>query len=484
VTDGHESLSARETARRLLATPQASAPAQAAPVQAAQIQAATPARRNVSRTFADHPDIVTTRERRARAQEMVALTGMPSPLFLERRGPNEAVIDMPDELSGPHKRTMSNFSSYNYLGLAAHPDVVRAAQDALAQYGASASASRIFSGGIDLYTELESRLAQIYDVDQSVITTSGYLANAGVIGFLLGERDALVCDALDHASIVSGGQWSGARQLTFRHNDPDSLRNVLRMSRDRFERVLVVIEAHYSMDGDIGRLPEIAAVAREFECGVMVDEAHSFGVLGARGHGVREHFDLPGDAVDIWMGTLSKALGSCGGFIAGNGDLIEAIRTIAPGVEQFTGGPSPAAAAAALAALDVLDSEPDRLTRLWRNAKWLTSAMRERELDLGLSQNTPICPVLVPGEFQVGFVSSMLLQRGVYVGPVVSPGVPPGQERLRFFVTSEHTEEQLRSTADLVSEVIELATRLANGLSMSNARDLVTEMVGGDEGPS
>ncbi len=302
-----------------------------------------------------------------------------------------------------------------------------------------------------------------------------------MIGFLLGERDALVCDALDHASIVSGGQWSGARQLTFRHNDPDALRNLLRMSRNRFERVLVVIEGHYSMDGDIGLLPEIAKVAHEFDCGVMVDEAHSLGVLGARGHGVREHFGLPGDAVDIWMGTLSKALGSCGGFIAGEGELIDAIRAIAPGVEQFTGGPSPAAAAAALAALDVLDEEPDRVARLWRNAAFFSSALRERELDLGCSQGTPICPVLVPGEFQVGLSSSMLLQRGVYVGPVVSPGVPPGQERLRFFVTSEHTEEQLRRTADLLIEVIESIAQLGSALTTSDIVAMAQEMVGGHE---
>ena len=148
---------------------------------------------------------------------------MPNPLFLVRRGPNNPVIDGPD---GP----LIDFSSYNYLALAHHPKVIGAAQDALAQYGASASASRIFSGGIGLYTDLESRLAQVYDVDAAIISTSGYLTNAGVIGFLLSDRDAIVCDALVHASIVSGAQWSGARQLTFRHNDPDSLRNVLRMS--------------------------------------------------------------------------------------------------------------------------------------------------------------------------------------------------------------------------------------------------------------
>lgn len=475
MSDSGNGLSARETARRLLATSQTASASHATP---------TTPREHARLRFADHPDIVATRERRALARQMYELAGMPSPLFLQRWGPNNPVIDMPDGLSGTLKKTLSNFSSYNYLGLATHPKVVRAGQEALSQYGASASASRIFSGGIDLYADLESRLAGIYDVDAAVISTSGYLTNAGVIGFLLGERDALVCDALDHASIVSGGQWSGARQLTFRHNDPDALRNLLRMSRSRFERVLVVIEGHYSMDGDIGLLPEIAAVAREFDCGVMVDEAHSLGVIGDRGHGVREHFGLAGDAVDIWMGTLSKALGSCGGFIAGDGELIDAIRTIAPGVEQFTGGPAPAAAAAALAALDVLDEEPDRLARLRSNAAFFSSVLRERHLDLGLSQGTPIVPVLVPGEFQVGYSSSMLLQRGVYVGPVVSPGVPPGQERLRFFITSEHTEAQLASTADLVAEVIGLLPQLGGALTMSNAAAMLQEVIGGDEGRS
>lgn len=461
MSDSRNDISVRGLVRHLSAVPQnTSVPAPVAP---------SPQR--ARRSFVDRPDIAAIRRRTALVRKIFDMTGMPSPLFLRRQGPNGPMIDGPN---GP----VTNFSSYNYLGLAAHPKVVRAAQDSLEQYGASASASRTLSGEIDLYDRLESRLACIYDVDAAVITTSGYLTNAGVIGFLLGKRDALVCDALNHASIVSGGQWSGARRLTFRHNDPDSLRDVLRKSRSRFDRVLVVIEALYSMDGDIGRLPEIAAIAREFDCGVMVDEAHSFGVLGAHGHGVREHFGLPGDAVDIWMGTLSKSLGSCGGFIAGDGDLIEAIRTVAPS-EQFACGPSPAAAGAALAALGVLDDEPDRLARLWRNAERFTSALRERHLDLALSQSTPICPVLIPGELQVGFISSVLLQRGVYAGPVGSPGVQRGQERLRFFVTSEHTDEQLSSTADLVAEVIGLLNQDGGALTMSNAVEMLAEMTAG-----
>jgi len=212
------------------------------------------------------------------------------------------------------------------------------------------------------------------------------------------------------------------------------------------------------MDGDIGLLPQIASVAREFDCGVMVDEAHSIGVLGPHGHGVREHYGLPGDAVDIWMGSLSKALGSCGGFIAGNANLIEALTT-APAMLLTVGFP-PTAAAAALTALEVLESEPDRVQRLWRNTAMFTAALQDLGVDLGLSQNTPICPVMVPSVARVVFASSLLLQRGIYVGPVTAPAVAPGQERLRFFITSEHTEDQLKTTAGQVAEVIEIAGKL------------------------
>ena len=405
--------------------------------------------------FADHPGVVAERARLAFGRAAKERTGMPDPMFLARKGPNTAVLEGPTG-------TLINFSSYNYLGLAHHPKVIRAVQEAVAQYGASASNSRCFSGETELYPRLERRLAQLYDVDAAVVATSGFLTNAGVVGYLLGEGDAAVCDSLIHASVVAGVQWAGAHSLTFRHNDPESLHGVLRMTRSRFKRVLVVIEGIYSMDGDIGQLPEITSIAREFDCAVMVDEAHSIGVLGAHGRGVREHFGLSGDAVDIWMGTLSKALGSCGGFVAGNSDLINAL-SVAP-VVTLTVGPPPTAAAAALAALDVLEIEPDRLDRLRRNTEWFNSSLRERNVDLGLSQNTPICPVLIPGEPQTVYASSLLLKRGIYVGPVLSPGVPRGQERLRFFLTSEHTEDQLGVAVDLVPEIVELAKAASNAI--------------------
>ncbi|MGV9412543.1 aminotransferase class I/II-fold pyridoxal phosphate-dependent enzyme [Nocardia sp. NPDC003693] len=471
--------SARDLARQLLAgngTPPvggglrpgpsarpASGPAVRTGAAARPAASGTPARapRGPGRQFADHPEVAAAVAKRAIIASMTEQSGMTSPVFLPRTSPNDTVIraeGAPGELI--------NFSAYNYLGLSSHPRVVQAAKAALDRYGASASASRIVSGEIPLYGELERRLADTYDVGDAMVTTSGYLTNAGVIGFLLGEGDVAICDTLIHGSVVSGTQWAGCRRINFRHNDPESLRAVLRMSRSGFDRALVVLEGHYSMDGTVGRVAELAAIAREFDCAVMVDEAHSFGVFGARGHGIREHYGMLGSEVDIWMGTLSKALGSCGGFIAGDADLIAAMKASAPGVAMLTGGPAPSTIAAALAGLEVLDSEPKRVSRLWRNAELFHAALRERGLNLGDSQGTPIIPVIIPGEMRAGFVSAMLLQRGVYAGAISAPAVPLGKERLRFFITSEHTEQQLLTTADLLAEIVALADQVPEGAAV------------------
>ncbi|GAB4588201.1 aminotransferase class I/II-fold pyridoxal phosphate-dependent enzyme [Nocardia sp. IFM 10818] len=466
--------SARDLARKLLAgtaaTPAAGASIRPAGASGTASGASTPrpavsvaptapttsapkARRGPGRQFADHPEVAAAVRKWAAIDAITAQSDMANPLFLPRNSPNDTVIRALDT-------ELVNFSAYNYLGLANHPRVIDAAKQGLDRYGASAAASRIVAGEIPLYGELERRLAEIYQVGDAMVTTSGYLTNAGVIGFLLGERDVAICDALIHGSVVSGTQWAGCRRINFRHNDPESLRSVLRMSRSGFDRALVVIEGHYSMDGTVGRVDELAAIAREYDCAVMVDEAHSFGVFGAHGFGMREHFDMAGADVDIWMGTLSKALGSCGGFIAADADLIRAMKASAPGVAMLTGGPAPSTISAALAGLDVLTEEPQRVARLWHNTTLFNAALRERGIDLGVSQGTPICPVIVPGEMRAGFVSATLLQRGVYAGAISAPAVPVGKERLRFFVTSEHTERQLISTADLLAETIAEAARI------------------------
>ncbi|MEV0251250.1 aminotransferase class I/II-fold pyridoxal phosphate-dependent enzyme [Nocardia sp. NPDC050712] len=441
----------RDIARRLLAGNGGAAAGTARP-QAIPVRPVR-ARRGRGKQFADHPAVVDALCKQAAIQQLIDSTGLPHPLYLSPEGYNGAVIR-----SGG--RELVNYSSYNYLELAQHSRVIAAANAAAAQYGTSASATRIVTGEIPLYGQLERRLAEIYQVGDALVTSSGFLTNAAVIGFLLGEGDVAVCDSLAHASLVAGTQWAGCRRVTLRHNDPEALEALLRTSRHQFDRALVIIEGHYSMDGDLGRIAEIAEVARRYDCAVLVDEAHALGVLGPNGLGSREHFGLPGDLVDIWAGSLSKAMGSTGGFIAGDADLVRAIKYAAPGMALYTAGPSPSNVAAVLAGLDVLADEPDRLARLWSNARLFCAALREHGMNLADSESTPIVPVIVPGEIRAGYAAAALLQRGYNAGAILSPVIPAGTERLRFFLTSEHTESHLRTTADHLADILTIVDHI------------------------
>ncbi|MFI9507813.1 aminotransferase class I/II-fold pyridoxal phosphate-dependent enzyme [Nocardia sp. NPDC052566] len=396
--------------------------------------------------FDDHPEVVMARQRLEFSSHVASL-GMPNPYLEPHEGFNATTVRK-------YGREMINFSSYSYLGMAGHPRVRAAAKAAIDTYGTSVSASRVVSGEIPLYTQLEGKLAQLYDAEDAIVTTSGYITNAAVLGFLLGPQDIAVCDALAHNSLVSGTRWSGCRRVNFRHNDPASLEAVLRMSRRTAKRALVVLEGHYSMEGDIPPLPELIEVARKYDCAVMIDEAHSFGVLGAGGRGVRELYGLPGDAVDIWMGTLSKALGSCGGFLAGNRDLMMALKYTGPGLSMFTGGPAPSAIAAALGALEVLEAEPERVQRLQSNGKTLWKLVTDNGFETGIAQGTPIVPVILGGGGRAALASTKLIEEGVNVSPIMAPAVPDGEERLRFFATSEHTTDQLTTGVEALVRVI------------------------------
>ena len=397
-------------------------------------------------SFDDHPEVVATRQRIALGAE------------LSEHGHAQSVPRIPRG-SEQHGRTharqeLLNFSSYSYLGLAGHPRLQAAAKSAIDTYGTSVAACRVVSGEIPLYAEIEERLARTYGVADAIVTTSGYITNAAVIGFLLDRDDLAVCDALVHNSIVAGTQWAGCRRVNFRHNDPESLDAVLKMSRTSGRRALVVLEGHYSMEGDIPPLPDLIAVARRHECVVMIDEAHSFGVLGTRGGGIREFYGLPPDAVDIWMGTLSKALGSCGGFLAGSHDLIMALKYAAPGLSMFTGGAAPSAIAAALAGLDIVDTEPQRVRRVQSNGRLLWELLRDNGFDTGRAEGTPIVPVVLGGDMRAAMISMKLIDEGVNVHAIMPPAVPAGEERLRFFATSEHTEDQLRSAVAALTKVV------------------------------
>ncbi len=319
----------------------------------------------------DHPDIVSTVAQFDGVDEMFSALGVPNPLYLPHDGTSGTTIRQLD-------RDMLNFGSFNYLGLSADARVADAAKAAIDRYGTSVSASRIVSGQIPLYEEFESQIAELYDVDDAVVTTSGYLTNAAAIGYMLGRGDLAVCDALAHSSIVSGTEWAGCRRVNFRHNDPAALEAILKMSRGTFERAMVILESHYSMDGDVALLPHMIEVARRYDCAVMIDEAHSLGVIGERGRGIRELYDLPGDSVDVWMGTMSKALASVGGFLAGNRELVRAFKFSAPGLSMFATAPAPASIAAALAAANIMTAEPERVARLHTNAEHAWRSWRSR----------------------------------------------------------------------------------------------------------
>ena len=265
-------------------------------------------------------------------------------------------------------REYINFSSYNYLGLSGHPEVSQAAKAAIDRYGTTASASRPVSGDRPVHRELERALADAYGAEDAVVFVSGHATNVTTIGYLFGPRDLIVHDELVHNSALQGIQLSGARRLPFAHNDWAALDRLLAEQRHQFERVLIIVEGIYSMDGDFPELPRFVEIKQRHRAFLMVDEAHSFGVMGASGLGIREHFGLGGGDVDIWMGTLSKALAGCGGYIAGETALVEHLKFLAPGF-LYSVGMSPPVAAASLAALQCLRREPQRTATLQARGK-------------------------------------------------------------------------------------------------------------------
>lgn len=440
----------REIARKLMSrsgysTVQVDDPGTTAPAPTAPPAATA---RTEGRGLLEHPDIVSTVAQFDGVDQMFAGLGVPNPLYLPHEGKSGPIIRQLD-------RDMINFGSFNYLGLSADSRVADAAKNAIDRYGTSVSASRIVSGQIPLYADFESRIAEIYDVDDAVITTSGYLTNAAAVGYLLGQGDLAICDALVHSSIVSGTEWAGCRRVTFRHNDPAALEAILKMSRASFKRAMVILESHYSMDGDVALLPQLVAVARKYDCAVMIDEAHAFGVLGEHGHGIRDLYGLDGDAVDVWMGTMSKALGSVGGFLAGSRELIRAFKYSAPGLSMFATAPAPASIAAALTALDIIESEPDRVARLQSNATRAFAQAQSLGLRTGLAEGTPILPIIVGDTQKTVIAAVTLLGSGINLNAITYPSVPAGEERLRLFVSSEHTIEQIDHTISEVASVLE-----------------------------
>ena len=348
-------------------------------------------------------------------------------------------------------KTFINYSSYNYLGLAGHPDVNDAAKEAIDRYGTSASASRLVSGERPIHRQLEREFADLHGVDDCVVFVSGHATNVATIGTLFGPKDLVIHDALIHNSAMLGIQVSGARRMPFAHNDWQALDQLLAQCRMQYERVLIVVEGIYSMDGDFPDLPRFVDIKHRHRAFLMVDEAHSLGTMGSGGLGLQQHFELRGSDVDIWMGTLSKALAGCGGYVAGETALVEHLKCAAPGF-VYSVGIAPPVAAAALASLRLMRAEPWRAQTLRERGSLFLELARAAGIDTGLSAGVSVIPAIIGSSLKAARLAEAMYRRGINVQPIVYPAVQERSARLRFFISSEHTEAQIRTTVEALAE--------------------------------
>jgi 8-amino-7-oxononanoate synthase len=379
--------------------------------------------------FDQHPGYQQLRIIRSGARQL----GIQDPFFRVHEGTAGAMTLVDG-------RRLINFSSYNYLDLCGHPAVNEAAKRAIDRYGTSASASRLVAGERPVHQDLERALARAYEVDDCVVFVSGHATNVSTIGHLFGAKDLVLHDALIHNSVLQGIQLSGARRMAFPHNDVDALDELLSKYRRQFERVLIVVEGIYSMDGDMPDLPRFVDLKQRHSAFLMVDEAHSLGVLGASGLGIREQFGVAGKDVDIWMGTLSKA-------------LVEHLKCAAPGFVYSVGLPPPVAAAA-LAALEVMRAEPQRVATLRDRGALFLELARRAGIDTGTSAGYSVIPAIAGSSIKAVRLSDALFARGINVQPILYPAVPERSARLRFFISCAHQEDQIRDAVNaLASEM-------------------------------
>lgn len=348
-------------------------------------------------------------------------------------------------------RELVNFASYDYLSLNQEPAVAQAAKEAIERYGTSVSASRLVAGERPLHRDLEKSLADFYGTEDCITYVSGHATNVSTIGVLMEEGDLIVHDDLMHNSGLMGAKLSRATVLPFLHNNLDALERVLREHRSRYKNVMILVEGLYSMDGDFPDLPRLIQIKKRFGAWLMVDEAHSLGVLGETGRGVAEHFGVDPRGVDIWMGTLSKTLGSCGGYICGKQDLVNLLKHHSPGYVYSVGLPPPGAAAA-LAALETLKAQPERVSKLRANGQLFLKEARAAGLDVMTSAGYSVVPVMVGDPVKAVRMTESLISRGFNVMPIIFPAVPMKASRLRYFLTSNHTPEQIKAVVKATAE--------------------------------
>lgn len=363
--------------------------------------------------------------------------------------PSEARVRIIDRYTG-REREMINLASNNYLGLTTHPKVVEAGIRAYEKYGAGAGSVPLLGGTLTLHRELEERLAAMKGCEDAIIFTSGYSSNVGCVSGLVRKDDVAINDRLNHASIIDGCRLSGATFKTFRHNDPASLERVLADCDQEFQGKLVIVDGVYSMDGDIARLPEILPLCRKYGARLMIDEAHATGVIGAHGRGTPEHHGLEGQ-IDIVAGTLSKALGGVGGFVAGPKEVVHYLRFFARSYMFSTALP-PATAASLIAAVEVIQEDQQLRERLWHHIRYLTDNLRRLGFNLGNAE-TAIIPVIVGDQERLFPMSREVHEAGLFINPVYYPAVPKKQDRLRISLMATLEQKDLDYTLEVLEKV-------------------------------
>ncbi len=340
------------------------------------------------------------------------------------------------------------FGSNSYLGLTNHPKVKEAAIAATLKYGTGCAGSRFLNGTLDLHIELEKKLATFVGKEDAIIYSTGFQVNMGVVPALTGREDYLIYDELDHASIMAGKQLSFSKVLKFKHNDMESLEKMLQKCEpDKVK--LIVVDGVFSMEGDIIKLPEVVELAKKYDASIYVDEAHSFGVLGNHGRGVCNHFGLTDD-VDVIMGTFSKSLASIGGFVAADESVINWLRHNSRSY-IFSASATPAATAAALAALEIMQQEPERIQQLWDVTYFALDGFRSLGFEIGHTE-TPIIPLYIRDNEKTFMITKMLFDEGIFVNPVVSPAVPSSDTLIRFSLMATHTREQVAVALEKIAK--------------------------------
>ncbi len=345
-------------------------------------------------------------------------------------------------------REMLMFASYGYLGLLGHPKINAAAKAAIDEFGSGTHGVRVLAGTTRLHVELEEKIAEFKNAEAAIAYSSGYVTNLATVSTLVGRNDVVICDKLNHASIVDGCLLSRATFRRFEHNNMEKLEQELIKAGPNVSK-LVVVDAVFSMDGDIINLPEVVRLCQKYGAMLMVDEAHSLGVLGETGHGIEEHFGL-GNVVDVKMGTLSKTIPSVGGYVAGKKDLVEYLKHSARAF-VFSAALPPPAAAAAKTAFEVIEEEPERIKQLQANVNYFLDGLHERGFDT-LNSETPIVPIVCGEDERALMMTKLAQEQGIFVLPVLPPAVPYNTSRLRANVTAAHSFDEIKRALDVFEQ--------------------------------